>query len=439
VALGQVDIALGTDTAGSGRVPAALNGIVGLKATYGVVSTDGVVPACRSFDCVTVFAADVALAERAMAELTGPRGAAPGRRAFPTNVWLAAPPQPTIGRATAAALGDLAPGWLEAYQAAVDALEAGGCRVVEIDLGPLLDAGALLYGGALVAERYAAVGHWIARHLDQTDPTVRDIILAAADLPASQLAADVDRLSQMRVAAAGSWQASGIDSLVLPTTTRHPTLTEVQADPVGVNTALGHFTTFLNLLDMCAVSVPAGTVDGLSFGVSCIGPAFSDLVQADMARRVEGSPAAPTTTRWQDAGHGRMAPPGVAVAVVGAHLTGQPLNSQLTSRGARLLGAATTTAAYRLAALDTEPPKPGLTRVSDGGAAIAVEVWELSPAGLADFVFHVPPPMTIGKLELSDGSLVTGFLCEPFALKGARDITEFGGWRAYLASLASER
>jgi allophanate hydrolase len=435
VALGLVDLALGTDTAGSGRVPAALNGIVGLKATYGVVSAEGVVPACRSFDCVTVFAADVATAERAMAELTGPRGQAPGRRAYPMNAPLAAPPAPVIARATPDALGQLAPGWVEAYEASLHDLVAAGCTVVEIDLAPFLEAGQLLYGGAFVAERYAAVGGWIAAHRDQVDPTVGAIILGAADLPATRLAEDIERLEQLKVAVDALWASSGADALVLPTTTSHPSLSQVAADPIGVNTGLGRFTTFCNLLDLCAVSVPAGMVDGLPFGLSCIGPAFSDLAQADVARRIEGKgPAVDGPGGWRAARQGHIAPPGITLAVVGAHLTGQPLNHQLTERSARYLGPASTAATYRLFALDTQPPKPGLVRVGDGGRTVALEIWELPPAGFADFVAAVPSPMVIGVLDLDDSTQVTGFLCEPAALEGAADITEHGGWLAYLSS-----
>jgi allophanate hydrolase len=435
VALGLVDLALGTDTAGSGRVPAALNGIVGLKATYGLVSTDGVVPACRSFDCVTVFAADVATAERAMAELTGPRGRAPDRRPFPMDAPLGAPPAPVVARASAEALGELAPGWVAAYESALAALAAAGCQIVEIDLAPLLEAGQLLYGGAFVAERSAAVGAWMAEHREQVDPTVGSIIMGAGDLTAVRLAEDFERLARLKALTQARWAESGADTLVLPTTTWHPTLAQVAADPIGANTRLGRFTTFCNLLDLCAVAVPAGLVDGLPFGVSCIGPAFSDLVQADVARLVEGTPPAdPGPSGWRQSRVGRMAPPARPLAVVGAHLRGQPLHHQLTERGARYLGPASTASTYRLHALDTVPPKPGLVRVRDGGRAIALEIWELSPAAFADFVAQVPSPMVIGAVDLSDGTQVTGFLCEPLALEGATDITEHGGWLAYLAS-----
>lgn len=437
VALGLVDLALGTDTAGSGRVPAALNGVVGLKATRGTVSTTGVVPASRSFDCVSVFAGDVALAERAMAELTGPRGWAPGRREFPPTTPLGPRGRPVVARARSADLGSLAPGWLNAYFVALDRLEAAGCAVVEIDLAPFLAAGRLLYGGAFVAERYAAVGAFIDAHPGQVDPTVAGIIGAGRVVSAAELVADWERLSVLAQAGSEEWARVGADSMLLPTTTRHPTLADVATDPVGVNVDLGRFTTFLNLLDMCAVAVPIeDEVDGLAFGVSCIGPAFSDLVQLDLARRLQDHRIGTSTDAgsWRETRRGRLCPPGITLAVVGAHLSGQLLNHQLTERGARLLGPAHTAACYQLHALTTEPPKPGLRRVESGGSRVELEIWEIPPAGYAEFVAAVPPPMVIGTVELDDGTAVSGFLCEPDALIGAPDITAFGGWRAYVAA-----
>jgi allophanate hydrolase len=436
VALGQVDVSLGTDTAGSGRVPAALNGIVGVKGTVGTVSTTGVVPACRSFDCVSIFAREIALAEAALAQLTGPRGAAPDRRAFPFDMPLAPPARPTVAVPGEDTLGPLPPGWMDAFRAACGALESSGCALVRLDLRPFLLAGQLLYGGAFVAERHAAVGDFVDGHRDDVDPTVGAIISAAAGISATDLVDDQATLAVLAAAARAEWKRAGADALLLPTTTGHPTLEEVATDPVGVNIALGRFTTFLNLLDMCAVAVPAGNVDGLPFGVSCIGPAFSELVQLDLARRLEGRQHEAQTRSWQSARQGRLAPPAVPIAVVGAHLTGQPLNGQLTDRGARLLGTARTAACYRLHALATEPPKPGLRRVERDGSQIQLEIWELAPSRFGDFVASVPPPMAIGTIMLEDGSSVPGFLCEPVALEDAPDISTYGGWRHFLDSAA---
>jgi allophanate hydrolase len=389
------------------------------------------VPACRSFDCVSVFAANVDLAEQAMAELAGPRGDAPGRRAFPADMPLGPPARPVVARPSDGALGSLAPGWLEAYSAAADRLAATGCDLVEIDLEPFVEAGRLLYEGAFVAERHAAVGAFVETHADEVDPTVGQIIAAAGCIGADAYIRDMQWLTTLAEKVAAAWRHCGAHSLFLPTTTRHPTLDEVARDPVGVNRELGRFTTFLNLLDMCAVAVPAGTVAGLPFGVSCIGPAFSDLVQLNMARRVVGT-GTPAPATWREARRGRLSPPGVLLAVVGAHLSGQPLNHQLTERGARLLGPARTAGCYRLHALSTDPPKPGLRRVDSEGDSVKVEIWELPRVAFAEFVARVPAPMAIGPVLLEDGTSVPGFLCEPVALHDAPDITVHGGWLDYL-------
>ncbi|WP_158852217.1 allophanate hydrolase [Saccharothrix deserti] len=396
VALGIVDLALGTDTAGSGRVPAAFNGIVGLKPTYGVVPADGVVPACRSLDCVSIFARTVDEASLALA-CVGELGVAPPlslpyRLGVPVSV------------------GTLAPGWAEAFSAAVERFRFAGAELVPIDLEPFLAAARLLYEGAFVAERYTAVGEFVSAHLDVVDPTVGAIISAARDIPAHRLFADQEELARLRALAFE--QLDQVDAVVLPTTVEHPTIAEVEADPVGVNARLGRFTNFANLFGLAALAVPAGTVDGLPFGISLVGPGHSDSLLASVARSVTDV---------------------VRVAVVGAHLSGQPLNVELVSRGGVLVSETATAAAYRLFALDTVPSKPGLVRdVDGGGKAVEAEVWELPVAAFGDFVASLPTPMAIGRVELADGSWVSGFTCERHALAGAEDITGFGGWRAFL-------
>jgi allophanate hydrolase len=411
VALGIVDVALGTDTAGSGRVPAALHGIVGVKPTKGLVPVTGVVPACYSLDCVTVFARDLGLARRVAETMSGPDDADPLSREGQPDVAL--PTRPRVAVPTAEHLEGLADGWLEAFRAAVAGFERAGVEVVEVDVAPLLEAAAMLYGGAFVAERYAAVGAHIEAHRDlvgtDLDPTVSAIVLAGATPTAAQWAADWARLQHL--GAAGRKALAGCDALLTPTTTWHPTLEEVAADPVGANARMGRFTNFANLLDMASLAVPAGTVDGLPFGVMLTGPAFSDRALAELA--------------------GRLLEPELELFVVGAHLTGQPLNRQLVEAGGTLVGAAGTASAYRLHALATTPPKPGLVRVPDGGATIAGEVWRLPAAGFGTFVAGVPAPMTIGTVLLDDGREVPGFLVEPRAVVDAPDISEHGGWRAY--------
>lgn len=411
VALGVADIALGTDTAGSGRVPAAFQGIVGIKPTRGLVPTLGVVPACRTLDCVTVLARRLDLAERAMSLMTAPPG-----RPWPVDTPLAADPSAVV--ALPRELPGLGPDAAHRFAAAADRLSDAGAQLVEIDLEPFLAAARLLYEGAFVAERYAAVGPFVDAHRSEVDPTVGAIIAAAGAVAAHALVTDGERLEALREGA--SAELAGAHALLVPTAPRQPTIAEVSADPISVNAELGTYTNFANLLDMCAVAVPAGQADGGHFGVSLLGRAFADRVVADLGAVLAG-PIAPTG-----------GPPSIDVFVVGAHRAGQPLNGQLTARGARFVATATTTTDYRLHRLDTAPPKPGLVRTGGRGAEIEGELWQLSPAGLGDFLSTLPAPMALGRVGLADGRTPIGFLCEPSALEGAQDITEYGSWPAYL-------
>ncbi|WP_327723745.1 allophanate hydrolase [Streptomyces europaeiscabiei] len=407
VALGIVDFALGTDTAGSGRVPAAFNGIVGLKPTRGLVPTTGVVPACASIDCVTVFARTLPEAEQALSHMSSPpdRTLPPLPQRVPGPWRVAVPPREQ--------LGELDEGWAQAYEAVVTRLTAAGADVRPLDLTPFTEAAAMLYQGAFVAERYTAVGSFvdkaIADGVDSLDPTVAGIITRARDIPAHQLFADQDRLAALRTRALA--ELADADALLLPTAPGHPTLAEVAADPLGANARLGRFTNSTNLFDLAAVAVPAGEVNGLPFGVMLIGPAFTDDRLARVAALLQ---------------------PETRLAVVGAHLSGQPLNPQLLSLGAHLEQTTTTAPVYRLHALRTTPPKPGLVHVGEGGAPVEAEIWRLPPEGLGRLLTTLPRPMTLGSIELSDGTRAPGFLCEPGALQDAPDITEYGGWRRYL-------
>jgi allophanate hydrolase len=418
VALGLVDIALGTDTAGSGRVPAALNGVVGLKPTRGLIPTTGVVPACRSLDCVSVFARSVALAGDVAALLSGPDGRDPLARAW----RVAAPCGSASGRVAiplAAQLAGMAAGWAEAFAVAAAALTSTGVQVVAVDITPLLEAASLLYGGAFVAERYAAVGAHIAAHPElvgsDLDPTVAGIVLAGAVPSAAALFADTERLDFL--AARARRVLEGFDALLTPTTTWHPTIEQVAADPVGANNRMGRFTNFANLLDMSALAVPSGSVDGRPFGVMFTGPAFHDASLAALASRLRSGP--------------------VDLFVVGAHMAGQVLHHELLAVGATRGRAEETTADYRLFALDTMPVKPGMLRVEDGGGRVRGEVWRLPVDGFGAFVASLSRPMSIGTVTLADGRSVAGFLCEPAAARGARDITDHGSWPAWLEAVAS--
>ncbi|MDT7746676.1 MAG: allophanate hydrolase [Pseudonocardiales bacterium] len=428
VALGIADLALGTDTAGSGRVPAALHGLVGLKPTLGLVPNTGVVPAARPYDCVTVFAATLTLAQRGIAAMTGPDPLDPRSRTWPDSVRLAAGARPRVAVPDAAGLAPLSAAASAAFHAAAERLEAGGAVVEAIDVRPFLTAATLLYEGALVAERYAAVGEFLegragrdSRADDGIDPTVAGIILAAKQLPAYRLAADLELLDRHRVTAAAA--LAGFDALLLPTTTGHPTLAEVRAEPVAVNSRMGVYTNFVNLLDMAAVAVPAGTADGGPFGVSVITRAFDDQIGIDIAALLTGEQADVP-----------LPPTGIDLAVFGAHLRGHPLNGELTTLGARFAGTVATAPEYRMFALPTEPPKPGVLRVAAGGAALPGERWTLSPAALGRFLAGLPAPMSLGVIELDDGGTVLGFHCNSVAAEAGVDITHHGGWPAYLAS-----
>ena len=424
VAAGLVAFALGTDTAGSGRVPAAFNGIVGLKPTRGVLSTAGVVPACRSLDCVSIFARDAEDAAVVFAIASGFDPADPYSREgglpaapFAVDFRVGAPPP-----AQREFFGD--EGAAHLYEAALERLRALGGQVVEIDLTPFRAAAELLYAGPWVAERLAAIRPFFERHADAMDPVVRSIIGGASRLSATDAFEGLYRLEALRRETGAQWKA--MDVLALPTTGTIYTRARIAADPVALNANLGYYTNFVNLLDLSAIAVPAGLrPNGLPFGLSLIAGAFHDEALCGLG-------AAFAKGRLAAAG-GRLA---VRLAVVGAHLTGQPLNHELTGRGARLVRSARTAPEYRLYALaGTAPAKPGLVRVRPGqGGAIEVEVWELDEAPFGSFVAAVPPPLAVGTLRLDDGGEVKGFLCEPLAVEGARDITALGGWRRYLAT-----
>ncbi|MFD6728746.1 allophanate hydrolase [Corynebacterium xerosis] len=450
VAMGFVDASLGTDTAGSGRVPAGLQGIIGVKATVGAVSNEGVVPACASYDCVTVFAESAAIAGKIMGIMSRT-----GSRDWPADLKCAAPDRPIVG--IPAELPGLSESWAAGFARAVAALRANGADVRKIDLAPSIAAAKMLYESPIVSERAEAVGEFVgaapatgtvqegtgyeADAIAGLDPTVAGIVRAAGRFSATDVLAARRELDRRRRTAMAEWE--GVDVVMVPTAPFHPTIAEVQADPIDVNARMGTYTNFCNLFDLCAVSVPAGEVaedDGSSaqFGVTLLGRAFRDGVVADVAALVGGPVDGDEHGGSANWVIGRAPEMGVLPLVVfGAHLRGQPLNSELTGLGAAFVGDVSTAPTYRLLALATQPPKPGLTRVGGEGVAgsrIAGEEWIMSPAALGTFLAHLPEPMALGAVELSDGRWVTGFTCQPDAVIGAPDISRFGGWRNYLQS-----
>ncbi|HEV7867021.1 MAG TPA: allophanate hydrolase [Chthoniobacteraceae bacterium] len=424
VAAGLVAFSLGTDTAGSGRVPAAFNDIVGLKPTRGLLSMHGVVPACRSLDCVSILARNVADAEAVLAVAEGHDEAdAFSRERPPLPHGWRAPIRFGVPRQDQLEFfGDIEAAGL--FARAAERLEQLGHEPVEIDFQPFRDAARLLYAGPWIAERLAAIQPFFQREPEALHPVVAQIIGSATKYHAVDTFRGIYELERLRKLAAREWIK--MDVLLLPTTGTTYTVEELLADPIRLNTNLGAYTNFVNLLDLCGLAVPAGfrPTNGLPFGVTLLAPAFEEARVVALARQFAGEAAAPAPA------DGR-----IALAVVGAHLSGQPLNRQLTERGALLTRTCRTAPAYRLYALaNTNPPKPGLVRTPDAsGPGIEVEVWSLTAAAFGDFVAHVPPPMVIGTVELEDGTSCKGFLCEPFALQDSREITSFGGWRSYLS------
>lgn len=427
VAAGLVAFALGTDTAGSGRVPAAFNGLVGLKPTKGRWSTSGLVPACRSIDCVTVLAHDIADARAVDRVVVGFDPTDPYSRPSedrPVQARRIGVPQ----RGQRVFLGDAASERL--YEQALETLAAGGAALIEIDMAPLQEAALLLYNGPWVAERTAAAQPLLDEKPEVINPVVRTIMEGGRSVSGVDVFRGQYRLAELQRIADALWQT--VDLLALPTTPTIYRIAEMRAAPIALNSALGLYTNFVNLLDMAALALPAGWRDNATgFGVTLIGPAWSD---AGLLAVGEAYCEAATTSATPSLDtEGKMET--VKLAVVGAHLEGMPLHWQLTSRNAQLVAATTTAPTYRLYAMaDTTPPKPALIHAADG-AAIAVEVYELDVAAFGSFVVEVPAPLAIGSVVLADGSTVKGFVAEPRAIDGAKDITALGGWRAYIDSL----
>ena len=444
VASGQVDFALGTDTAGSGRIPAGFNNIVGLKPSRGLISARGVVPAAQSVDCVSILARTVAIAVTALDALIEFDPLDPYSR----RLSLHRHPLPARFRFGVPAVleffGDSAS--QAAFADAVGRLQSLGGQPVAIDYAPLAEAASLLYDSALVAERYAAVRDFFDANEDQVIEPVRTILASGRRYSAADLCLAQTLLRAHQQRAAVMWQ--DIDVLLVPTAPTQYTIAQMRKDPLELNRRLGTYTNFVNLLDYAAIAVPSAIrADGLPFGITLIGPCGSDWQLAELGQRyhhatglTQGATGEPLPDMRPlpglQAGNEALAAGTLAVAVVGAHLSGMPLNGQLTERGANLRRTTYTAPRYRLYALPgTTPPKPGLERCADGGRSIAVEVWEMPIESVGSFLALIPPPLGLGSVELVDGSWVHGFVCEGHALEQAQDVSVHGGWRAYLSSL----
>jgi allophanate hydrolase len=441
VARGLVPFALGTDTAGSGRVPAGLNNIIGLKPSVGAVSNSGVVPACSTLDCVSIFAGTVDDAWAVYQAVAGEDMNDPFSRPLALGRLSAVPPHPVIGippPADQRFFGDDVA--KAAWRAGVKLLRKLGADLVEIDMAPFNEAAALLYEGPWVAERYAAIGPFLAKHAHEMHPVTRRIIEKANAFSAADAFAGLYRLQALKRATEPVWRR--IDALAVPTTPNAPTLEEVAADPIGPNSRLGTYTNFVNLLDFAAIAVPGPLrKDGRAAGLTFIGPRGRDAGLASLGRtfHVAGVATIGATSRplppLEPLATTALAGT-LELVVVGAHLSGMALNHELRALGGCFLRAVETEPSYQLYALPGGPPeRPGLVRVVAGtGHAIAAEVWALPAEGFARFVAGIPAPLAIGTLLLADGTRPKGFLCESEACRAARHISAFGGWRAYLAA-----
>jgi allophanate hydrolase len=442
VAAGIVPLALGTDTAGSGRVPAALNNIVGLKPSLGLLSTAGVVPACRSLDCVSIFALTTDDAWAALTAMAGPDAADPYSRSHPLGDIA----EPKSGMRLGVPLagqriffGDQ--NSAAAYDAALARCAALGATTVDVDMEPFYEATRLLYEGPWVAERYIVARSLIASSPESIHPVTREIILEGSRPSAVDAFAAFYRLEELRRVRDAVFKE--IDALVLPTMPTVYTLAQVLADPRQLNSRLGTYTNFVNLLELCGLALPASMrTDGAPFGITLLAPSGQDASLTSFGRAFHADSGLPLGALGVKhpplpaiASH--AAADEITIAMVGAHLSGMPLNSELKALGGRLLENTSTAADYRLYALAAGvPPKPGLLRVAVGqGSAIEVEIWALKTDAFGRFAAAVGPPLSIGTLRLADGRTVKGFLVEPEGIVGARDISKFGGWRAYIAQV----
>ncbi len=444
-AQGIVSFALGTDTAGSGRIPAGLNNIVGLKPSVGALSTTGVIPACRTLDCVSIFALSVDDAWRVFSVAAREDGEDAYSRAVPAAGYGHLPPTLSIGVPAKADLRFFGDAVMESsYEDALEMLRGLGHRIVEVPFGDFYDVANLLYEGAWVAERYAAVKDFFDTSEASFHPVTRKIYGAAKTLTAADAFNGFYALQAMKRKLAPVIAA--VDLFCVPTAPSHYTLADLAAEPIRENSRLGTYTNFVNLLDMCGIAVPTGKrSDGLPASVTLLAPFGRDGLTASLARdihRASGLTLGATGWPLPSAGQPDLGnEPGIDIVVVGAHLSGMPLNGQLRELNASFVREARTTDAYRLYALAGQvPAKPGLIRVDAGaGGEIDVEVWRLTPDGFGRFVAAIPSPLGIGSISLSDGTEVKGFLVEAAAISGAADITGYGGWRSYVEAGSQQK
>ncbi|RZO69715.1 MAG: allophanate hydrolase [OM182 bacterium] len=436
LACGLVSFALGTDTAGSGRIPAGFNRLTGFKPTRGLLSTSGVVPACRSLDCVSVFTrstSDAAMvADTAAIFDQGDAFARQNRanNAFSSHGrWSGALRLAVIEPEQLTFFGDA--GYADAYRRTIQRLEAEGIKTLPVDFRPFIQAAEQLYNGPWITERFIAMEDVLNQDPDVVWPVTRDIVSQGQSRTAAEVYRSIYELAALRNACIA--ETAECDALLTPTAGRRFTLAELDCDPVGPNQSLGHYTNYMNLLDFCGLAIPGlDTESGQPFGITLVGDRFQDTrlfaIGAYLESILHGDTGAAGLQGFKDLAH-------VDIAVCGAHMAELPLNPQLTRRGAVFIEATKTAEEYRLFALAGGPPmRPGMVRDSADGKAIELEIWRLPAEALATFVADIPSPLGIGLVKVQSGDHVLGFLCEQAGLSGAREITDFGGWRSFLAA-----
>lgn len=445
VARGLVCFSLGTDTAGSGRIPAAFNNIVGTKPTPGLVSTEGVFPACKSIDCVSIMSltaadADIVLDVMKSNELDRAREA----QFHPTPKQVTSFKKPTrIGIPISCEFLDDGQ-YQKAFTKAIENAKGLDLEFVQVDIDPFVKAGKLLYDGPWVSERFAVTEDFLKTNPDSFDPSVKQIIQSGALYTAAQGFRAIYQLKELEIEAKKSW--AKCDVLLVPSAPNHPTLEDLKNNPIEKNSELGMYTNYVNLMRLCAVAIPAGFTDkGLPFGVTLIAQEGSDNALLKLAAKWQilfglalgKSDARASITELTIGDNNKDS---IEIAVVGAHLQGMPLHSQLTERHARFIKSCKSAKSYQLFALpNTIPPKPGLVKAKTNGAAIDLEVYAMPVSEVGSFLELIPAPLGLGNIELDDGSWVKGFICEPYAIEGAKDISDLGGWKAYIHQLGGQQ
>ena len=443
VARGLVCFSLGTDTAGSGRIPAAFNNLVGTKPTPGLVSTEGVFPACKSIDCISIMTLTAADADTVLNVMKSTDFDRENESQFhPKPRPLYSFPKPIrIGLPISCQFLDDGQ-YQIAFTKAVENAKGLDLEFVAVDIDPFIKAGKLLYEGPWVSERFAVTEDFLKSNPHSFDTSVKQIIESGASYTAAQGFRAIYQLKELEIEAKKAWATC--DAIMVPSAPNHPTIEDLKKHPISKNSELGMYTNYVNLMRLCAVAVPAGFTDrGLPFGVTFIAQEGSDNALLKLASQWQilfGLPLGKSNTKGSL--NDLLIDPSkndtMEIAVVGAHLQGMPLHSQLTDRRARIIKSCKSSKSYKLFALaNTTPPKPGLMKTKSDGVAIDLEIYEMPISEVGSFLDLIPAPLGLGNIELEDGSWVKGFICEPYAIDGSKDISDLGGWRAYIKQLGN--